>query len=527
MKRHFFVVLVNLSVLAICLLVGSCAKPGSLSGGVKDEQAPQLIIDKSTPSGQTNFDGREVHFAFDEWVKLDNATSEIFITPPLTHRPKYSLSGKKLTIEFHEDEVLQPNRTYAINLGKGVKDITEGNAFSQSEFVFSTGNVIDSLSIKGRISDILPDISDKKTHRVLFFDLADSVVLKRPNYAANVGEDGSFQLKHLKAGSYILVGLEDLNGDYEINDKEAIGFIQDTINLPDSNGQSFDIKLTKNVGTEITDIVENYKDLLVVKFSNPTRRAQVLNADSSIISYHYKNDLYVWQQNSLDSTIFVSYDNIIDTIPFNGKAKDSLVLEYQLASSNTYYVRDSLSIEFNQPITLLDTSYIQLLKDSLALPDVDISLDTSRRKLSIRYAFESDSTYQLAIRENALMGLSGVRNDNITLSKSFKAREEFGKIIVKKPQDLNYDKVAIWLRKDRKVVRKALFGEDTESIVFDLLVPGKYELLCFYDKNDNERWDAADIWQHEQAESVWLKKLDNLKANWDMEVILDLDEFKR
>ena len=50
-------------------------------------------------------------------------------------------------------DTLQPNTTYAFNFGLSIEDNNEGNTYPFYRYVFSTGPVIDSLSVKGLVTE--------------------------------------------------------------------------------------------------------------------------------------------------------------------------------------------------------------------------------------------------------------------------------------------------------------------------------------------------------------------------------------
>jgi len=53
------------------LLLANCAKMGSLTGGPRDEDPPDVV--ESTPDNfSLNFKGEEIEIQFDEFIALDN-----------------------------------------------------------------------------------------------------------------------------------------------------------------------------------------------------------------------------------------------------------------------------------------------------------------------------------------------------------------------------------------------------------------------------------------------------------------------
>lgn len=56
------------------------------------------------------------------------------------------------------------------------------------------------------------------------------------------------------------------------------------------------------------------------------------------------------------------------------------------------------------------------------------------------------------------------------------------------------------------------------------LPPGKYELVIITDVNRNGRWDTGNYAQRRQPEPIITKELEALRANWDVEAMLDISQ---
>ena len=65
--------------------------------------------------------------------------------------PDFRIKGKELVIDFNDS--LRSNTTYTINISAAVKDITENNVLPDFQYVFSTGDYIDSFYFTGRVVD--------------------------------------------------------------------------------------------------------------------------------------------------------------------------------------------------------------------------------------------------------------------------------------------------------------------------------------------------------------------------------------
>ncbi len=70
----------------ILISVVSCAKRGSITGGLKDTLAPVLV--SSYPENySTNFKGNTIILNFDEYIKLKNKNKQLIISPPFKNEP--------------------------------------------------------------------------------------------------------------------------------------------------------------------------------------------------------------------------------------------------------------------------------------------------------------------------------------------------------------------------------------------------------------------------------------------------------
>ena len=66
----------------LALTVISCAKRGSITGGLKDTIAP--VLRASFPKNlSVNFKGKEINLTFDEYVKLKNLNKQLIVSPPM------------------------------------------------------------------------------------------------------------------------------------------------------------------------------------------------------------------------------------------------------------------------------------------------------------------------------------------------------------------------------------------------------------------------------------------------------------
>jgi hypothetical protein len=197
---------------AAYLFFGSCARQVAPTGGLRDSAAP-VALRMSPPNNTVNFAGRRAVVVFDEFITLKALSVNLTVSPPLENQPEVKLSGKKLIIDFSGCN-LRDSTTYSIDFGESITDFTEGNILHGFRYILSTGPVIDSLRITGRILDAFTKEPVNKGVAMLHSDLTDSApALKLPDYIAKPNSKGVFEFTNLRAGSFRLLALDDANSN--------------------------------------------------------------------------------------------------------------------------------------------------------------------------------------------------------------------------------------------------------------------------------------------------------------------------
>src|SRR5208337_2738101 len=164
MKR---VVIHSFIGIGLAFFLVSCANmSATLVGGPKDITPPRLVF--SIPAFKTtNFKGRKVEITFDEFLKQTEVAKELVISPPLKKRPTVILRNKSIYIILDEKDTFKRNTTYTFYFANSVQDLNEGNQLRDFQFVFSTGDVVDSLSLRGRVLNSFDHTADKDRYYVM------------------------------------------------------------------------------------------------------------------------------------------------------------------------------------------------------------------------------------------------------------------------------------------------------------------------------------------------------------------------
>lgn len=211
-------------------LVYSCANMGYPTGGPKDETPPE-VTESNPPNFSTEVKGGKVNIYFNEFVQLKDINEKFVVSPPLDRKPTVNLRGRSIYVDMGDS--LKPNTTYTLDFADGIADNNEGNPLSNFQYVFSTGNELDSLSIQGHAVDGFTNLPVEKVQIFAYANHQDSLPLTTiPDYVAQTDSAGHFKLNNLKAGTYKLFALVDGNRDYKYNGPgEIIGFL-DTLLTP-------------------------------------------------------------------------------------------------------------------------------------------------------------------------------------------------------------------------------------------------------------------------------------------------------
>ena len=215
--------------MALAMLLAACASIGSPEGGPRDYTPPQVLKTSPAPNA-VNFKGNKVEITFDEIVNLKDQQKKVVVSPAPKTQPLIRSVGKKLTIEFRDE--LEENTTYVIDFSNAIEDNNEGNQMDGYSFAFSTGDVIDTLAVSGivlRANDLEP-----MQHVLvgLHSNLDDTAFTCLPlERVSRTNDLGKFTIRNLKAGSYHVFAINDVDGDYRMARTEDIAFL-DTLVVP-------------------------------------------------------------------------------------------------------------------------------------------------------------------------------------------------------------------------------------------------------------------------------------------------------
>ena len=548
-----------------------CANVVTPSGGPKDT-IPPVVLQSVPENKSTNFQDKEIHITFDEYVVLNNPNSNIFISPPLENNPEYKLGGKSLIIKFKEP--LKSDATYSISFGEAIKDLHEGNVFKDYSFVFSTGENIDTLTLEGKLLQAADYKPSADFYVMLYTDDNDTISIdslpyvSKPYYVTKSDKDGNFKFSGLKDNDYLIFALKDENSNMRFDlPNESIAFLDSLVN-PIHNAQFIihndslvndsvrqDIKQQELI-TLYTFLQEDTVQKLLKKevvedgllrfaFNRPAQdvKIEVLEAlpDTFNIfptySMNYDTINWYFTPNKDSLLLAINYDTLINDTSLLSlkprkmtgrkakieKTSKSLEIKTNISAGKLIPEQD-LIFYFKEPITnvvMRDTSWYIVGKDTI-INDLHFEkIDSFGLRYKLNKTFEPEKSYKIIIPDSVFYSFKGLTNDTTDFSFKVPALSEYGNIFVSVEVPENIPQIIVELLDEKDKLFERQIITSTTKVEFKYLSPAKYKLRATLDNDANGRWSPGDYAKKQLPEAVYYHKdIFDVKANWD----IDLEE---
>lgn len=507
-----------------------CAKRGRPTGGKKDS-IPPIIIKSSPENYSTHFDGDEIRIYFDEYIKFKNLNSQLIISPPLKYAPTITPLSTSKYIKIKILDTLRDNTTYSINFGKSIEDNNEGNSFEYFKYVFSTGDYIDSLKLKGTVKDS-KKIKLETPVSVMLYEVNeayhDSILLtEKPMYITTVKDStDTFELTNIKEGNYRLIALKEDGSDYIFQpEKDKVAFINEFITIPtDSTYQltlfkeapEYSISRPKHVTKNHIEFgyegnADSLKLTLLTKIDTVFNYKKYHDRKKDTIHYWFKPSLEV------DTLQFTAINKTqVDTVnvKFRNLFKDSLKIS--IVGQSFLKLEDSLKVFANTPLVAADSDKIRVMdKDSVIIPAYVI-LDPRYNNAAIIFDKTEEQTYSVEILPGAFTDFFEKVNDTLNYRGNTKALGDYGNLTITLENAKKYP-IIVELVDDKYKEIAQDYLTSKKEVSFNTLTPGKYYIRIVYDDNENGIWDTGNVLKGIQPEKIlYYPSLIDIKANWDL-----------
>lgn len=442
------------SILAAIITTGGsgCAQIGAPTGGPKDTLAPKLVS-ASPASGTTNFTGNKITLTFDEYVEVKEVQTNVLVSPLTKTNPLINYKFKTVTIKIKD--TLQPNTTYSINFGNAIQDVNEANPFKEFTYTFSTGPIIDSSTLSGKIILAENGSVDSTMIAMLYRNGNDSSVQKRkPDYVARLKGDGSFFFKNLPNDNFSIYGLKDGDGGKTYNSKtELFAFSDKPIKITSTN----------------------------------------------------------------DPVTLYAYAEEKDKSKLAPATKPDKRLRYT-PSSNSQDILTGYSITFSKPLKKFNASKIVLTDTNyVAIPNTNVSLDSTHTVVSLFTKWKESEPYRILLDKDAISDSADAtifKSD--TLKIVTKKEADYGNLVIRFSNlELAKRPVLQFVQNDEVKEAYPLKSSEWSKKLF---TPGEYTVRILFDDNNNGKWDPGSYAQKRQPEKViTLPQKISIRANWDNE----------
>lgn len=527
-------ILLGLLFLIVCLSFVQCANMQKPTGGPKDSIAPKLL--SITPENLArNFKEKEIVLTFDEFIKTVNPQKEFSVSPDLETQPIYKVRKKSFIIQL--PDTLEENTTYTINFGKGLVDYNEGNPFINYNYVFATGDELDSLSISGQVKNGYSkdfDLSkDKEMIAILIPTAKDSIFgKKKASYYTTVDSSGNFSFNNLREDTYRVYALKDVNNDKIFNgNDEWIGFLKDSIHLTE-NVSGIKLEYTKGKaaifrsldkkvdadGAILLTFNREVEDL-EIKLLEPT----ALDANKIVRIAPTQDTAKIYLENLDFDSLKIELselNKIIDTINIRKgrNIKVNQKIQPQLNISNKVDRVKHIELTSAYPIASVDKNKVLIMEDSVSRRNFQLEQDSINRELyHIRFNWKPNLDYELVLEEKALIGPFDEFNEEFKAKFTLNETENYGDITLTFTglnQEQNYIIELIDEEKEITYDNKKL--PSNHILSYKKYPGGKYSLRVIEDFNKNGKWDSGDVYQLKQAERIWyLDRTFTIRANWE------------
>ncbi len=514
-----------------------CAKKGRPSGGLKDS-IPPVIVKSSPENYSINFDENEIRIYFDEYIKLKDLRKELIISPPLKNSPIITPLSTSKYIKITFNDTLRENTTYSFSFGKSIVDNNEGNAFKYFKYIFSTGNYIDSLTLKGKVQDALLLEPDSPS-TIMLYEVTetfnDSLILQeKPTYITTTKDSTQiFELTNLKEGKYLLIALKENNNDYIFQPRnDKIGFVKEFITLPTDS--SYTLTLFKETPDYyIAKPKHESKTHIIFGFEGDSENLEIELAskvpeDFEAVSYRDRktDTIHYWFKPAIenDSLLFYARNNLwLDTL--NTRMRDLYqdTLKITAINAGILTANDTLKITSNTPLISLDVEKINVMdKDSLNVL-VTGKIDKKNNTTDIIFKITEKQSYNIQILPGAFTDFYKNTNDTINYRVRTKPLSDYGTLSLTLTNAKDFPYIVQLVNKRFKVISEKYLIKN-EPVFFDFISPGNYYVRLIYDENKNKVWDTGNYLKKLQPEKViYYPSLLEVRANWSLNETFILD----
>ena len=526
--RHLFS-LVFWSLIA--LLFVQCAKRGNPTGGPEDETPPVLL--RAVPElNAIQFREDRIRLYFDEYVKLNKLKEQLIISPPLDPAA-YVISPQSTAAKYVQIELmdsLQANTTYNFNFGQSIVDNNEGNPYPYFRYVFSTGNYVDSLQVRGTIGNAFGREAKNFVSVMLYAvdsTYTDSLIYNRPpDYLSNTLDSlAVFEIDNVRAGRYLLIAQKDIANNYTFDQSaDDIAFVNEFIDLPIDSLFHMDL-FREQTDFSLGRMFQAGKNRIGLGYYGDPTGLEVLplnlpDSVQTVQSFDKEKDtLYVWYNKlKADSLQFeIRHDTlkVQRTHQIRKAEVDSLTISPSI--KGVLHLSDTLRMQTSTPILTIDKSQMRLLdRDSIPVP-FEVSVEDPHRVL-FDFDILPNDNYRLDVLPGAITDFFNASNDTLQMQFRTQKPADYGSLYLQLVGVPSYPIIVQLTDENENLVRSLPIAAPQRRVVFSNLQPKKYYVRLIVDENNNGKWDSGRFLDRRFPEKVYHHEpLLDVRANWELQ----------
>lgn len=509
---------------SVILILSSCAQVVPPTGGPKDTQPP-TVLNISPEHQSINFTAKEVSIEFDEFLSLRKLKDNLLISPPLKYDLDVSIKGKKLL--FSIKDTLKENTTYVINFGNAITDLSENNPLRNFQYVFATGNSIDTLIQNGKVLDAFSLEVQEELLVMLYPETVDDSAFQTqlPSYVSRTDKEGAFHITNVKEGKYRLYALKDRNNNYLFDrSNEAIAFL-DTSIIISNNTLPITLKTFEEPEKkQFIDKKEEKTTTLFLEFKQKVDSLNyaVLDTNMQPLLVEVNSDTVRFWWPELDKKeidLAIRTQNFSDTLEIEIDSlprKDKLKLASSYSGAQNYF--QPIPLIFNRPIQELHAEKFLVQSQSGRVIPFTLKKDSSNSsKIILDFIAQEDSIYVMQLFPKSVVDIYGQTVDSSFHQLTFNTAEDFGELNIILENTGTSDKIVQLINDKGTVMRSAITKNN--SVNFKHLMPLSYRVKLIEDLNSNGKWDSGIYQELKQPERTFLfEEKVEIRKNWEKEV---------
>ncbi|MBA9075947.1 Ig-like domain-containing domain [Rufibacter quisquiliarum] len=512
------------------LMITGCANIGSPSGGPKDVTAPKLLS-TNPKDGQTNVKPKTIVLTFNEAIQTIDLYRQLIVAPYTEATFKEKIKDGTLELEFTQP--WEENTTYSLNFRNSIADVTEKNLAKSVVITFSTGSQLDSGRVSGTVKALYSATVPKDVN-VLLYPTRDTAQIRngRPLYVTTADSTGTFSFRNIKVGNYYIYALSETNNNLRYdNESELIAYASDSIVVQPAVEELTIILHTQDITPPRVITKRSFTNVYEVEYAEGLTNVQITSIEptpsearwtltengKTVRVYPVVAEEQKWLFLATDSASIQRTDTV--TTRLSGKAAPRTIKNFEVLNGTAVKATDTLKLRFELPTKVINPAgAVTLVFDTTTTVTTtdakQLRWNKNQTEATLLLPLQATRQISLSIDTTKIVPFIGAPYASATTKLQVIKKTNTGSLkVVTSTTEKNY---TIQLLRENKVVREA---RNVKTVLWENLVPAKYQVRVLVDTNGNGKWDNGLLSQRRQPEPVILHpEIYEIRADWEIEM---------